>query len=306
MHTNVCMSIAAFPRAWFITGVHGGLGRVIADAALAHGHVVAGTVRAAADAEAFSERMPGRSHGLVADVTREDQVRAAVEQAIALMGRIDVVVNNAGYPFVGAVEELSDAEVRAQFDASVFGPWNVLRAVLPHLRARRSGHVIQMSSFAGFSASSGGGAEAASKFALEGMSEALAFELGPLGVLVTVVEPGAFRPAASASAARVAKRHIEDYARGASSQHARLAELDEHPALDPTRLGEALVALIEMKEPPVRLVLGDDALHRARARLSWIRHELDAHESLSRATDFDGSRPGPDVAPFERPAFARR
>jgi NAD(P)-dependent dehydrogenase (short-subunit alcohol dehydrogenase family) len=282
------MTIAAFPRAWFITGVDSGVGRVVAHAALSHGHVVAGTVRDAADAELFSERVPGRSHGLVADVRREDQVRVAVDQAIASMGRIDVVVNSAGYALLGAVEELSDAEVRAQFDANVFGPWNVLRAVLPHLRARRSGHVIQMSSIAGFAASGGGGAEAASMFALEGMSEALAFELGPLGVLVTVVEAGAFGAASTAAAARVAHRSIDDYAHGAASRRARLAELDGHPTGDPTRLGAALVALIDMKEPPVRLVLGDDALHRARTKLAWTRHELDAHEALSRATAFEG------------------
>ncbi len=296
MHTKGCMVIAAFPRAWFITGVGHGFGRVIADAALAHGHLVAGTVCDAADAERFSERAPGRSHGLVADVRREDQVRVAVDQAIASMGRIDVVVNSAGYALFGAVEELSNGELRAQFEANVFGPWNVLRAVLPHLRARRAGHVIQMSSIAGFAASGGGGAEAASTFALEGMSEALAFELGPLGVLVTVVEPGAFR---ADTAARVALCCIDDYAHGAASLRARRAARDDHEAGDPTRLGAAIVALIEMKEPPMRLVLGDDALHRARTKLSWMRHELDAHESLSRATGFEGSRAGEAIAPSE-------
>lgn len=306
MHTNVCMTIAAFPRAWFVTGVNSGFGRVIAHAALAHGHVVAGTVRTAADAETFSELVPGRSHGYVADVRREDQVHAAVDQAIATMGRIEVVVNNAGYGLFGAVEEFSDAEVRAQFDTNVFGAWNVLRAVLPHLRARRSGHVIQMSSIAGLAASGGAGAYSASKFALEGMSEALAFELAPLGVLVTVVEPGAFRTAFAGASARFAARAIDDYASGAIAQRARLATLDGNQAGDPARLGAALVALIDMKEPPVRLVLGDDALHRARTKLSWLHHELDANEALSRATGFEGPESGEGLAPFEPPLRARR
>src|SRR4051812_24331235 len=181
------MSIAAFPRHWFITGVSGGLGRVLAQVALDRGDHVAGTVRRVADAESFNALTPNRSFAFVADVTHPDAVRAAVDEAIASLGHLEIVVNNAGYGLFGAVEELSDAEVRAQFDTNVFGVWNVLRAVLPHLRARRAGHIVQMSSVAGVVAGGGSGAYNASKFALEGLSEALAFEVAPLGIAVTLV-----------------------------------------------------------------------------------------------------------------------
>lgn len=300
------MSISAFPRAWFITGVSGGLGRAIAQAALARGDLVSGTLRRAADAEWFTSLAPGRSFGYVADVTHESAVRAAVEQSIAAMGRVELVVNNAGYGLFGAAEELSNAELRAQFDVNVFGVWNVLRAVLPHLRVRRSGHVIQMSSVAGLAASGGAGAYCASKFALEGLSESLAYELAPFGVAVTLVEPGAFRTSFAGDSAHLAARVIDEYTAGAASQRARLANLDGTQPGDPHKLAAAVLKLVDMRDPPTRLVLGNDALTRGRARLAWVQEELTANESLSRSTDYEGAPEASGLAGFEAPRRGAR
>lgn len=300
------MSVSAFPRAWFITGVSSGLGRALAQAALSRGDAVAGTVRRAADAEWFTELSPGRSFGYVTDVTQESAVAAAVEQAITAMGRVEIVVNNAGYGLFGAAEELTDAELRAQFDVNVFGVWNVLRAVLPHLRVRRGGHILQMSSVAGLAASGAAGAYCASKFALEGLSESLAYELAPFNIAVTLVEPGAFRTAFAGGSSRVATRTINEYTVGAAAQRTRLAHLDGAQPGDPTRLAAALLKLVDMRDPPTRLVLGSDALQRARARLAWVQRELDAHESITRGTDYDGAPEGSGIAAFEAPKRVSR
>lgn len=279
------MSVSAFPRAWFITGVKGGLGHAIARAALARGDVVSGTVRRAADAEWFTALAPGQSFGYVADVTHEAAVRATVEQSIASMGRIDVVVNNAGYGLFGAAEELTDAEVRAQFDVNVFGVWHVLRAVLPHLRVRRSGHVINISSLMGMITLGGAGAYCASKFALEGLTESLAYELAPFGVAVTLVEPGPFRTDFAGASAHFASHPIDEYTVGAGSQKQRLAKLHGAQPGDPRKLAAAVLKLVDTRDPPMRLVLGAEALQRVRARLAWVQHELDSNESISRGTE---------------------
>lgn len=299
------MHVAPFPLQWFITGVSGGLGRVLAQAALDRGDRVAGTVRGVDDAEAFNDLAPGRSFAFVADVTHPDAVRAAVDEAIASLGHLDVVVNNAGYGLFGAVEELSDEEVRAQFDANVFGVWNVLRAVLPHLRARRAGHIVQMSSVAGLAASGGGGAYSASKFALEGMSEALAFEVAPFGIAVTLVEPGAFRTAFAGGSARVAARSIDDYASGAAAQRERLAALDGRQPGDPLKAAQAILKAVDAEAPPLRLLLGDDALRRARSKAASIEREADAWEETTRATSFEGTPEASGLPPFEAPVVRR-
>lgn len=299
------MSVSAFPRAWFITGVTGGLGRAIARAALDRGDVVSGTVRKAADAEWFTALSPGRSFGYVADVSHEAAVRATVEQSIASMGRIDIVVNNAGYGLFGAVEELTDAEVRAQFDVNVFGVWNVLRAVVPHLRVRRGGHVLNISSLMGLTANGGAGAYCASKFALEGLTESLAYELAPFGVAVTLVEPGPFRTDFAGPSARIASHAIDEYTAGANAQRQRLAKLHGAQPGDPRKLAAMVLKLADTRDPPMRLVLGSDALQRVRARLAWVQHELDANESISRSTEHDDPAGG-GVVPFDPPRRSSR
>lgn len=178
---------------WFITGVSTGLGRSLAELLLAQGHIVVGTLRSAEAAQAFAALLPGRAHGLVMDVTDEAAVEAAVAQAEALTGGLDYVVNNAGHGFTGAIEETSLAQARALFEVNVFGPMAVIKAVLPYLRARRRGHIINITPVSGLAAWNGTALYGASKFALECIGRTLAQEVGPLGITVTNVAPGGLR-----------------------------------------------------------------------------------------------------------------
>jgi NAD(P)-dependent dehydrogenase (short-subunit alcohol dehydrogenase family) len=283
---------AARERTWWITGVRSGFGRSVALAALARGDRVIGTVRHEEDRAAIDALAPGRSRAILLDVTNERMVTAAVEAAIGVFGTPDVVVNNAGYGLFGTVEEVGDAELRAQFDTNVYGVWNVLRAVLPHLRARRSGHIVQMSSIGGLLANPGSSAYNASKFALEGMSEALAFEVAPFGIAVTLVEPGPFRTAFAGSSARFANTTVHEYALNAEAQRERLGKLDGNQPGDPEKAAAAILRLVDSEHPPVRLVLGESALQRARAHLAWVQREFDAWEEVSRSTEIGDAPTG--------------
>ncbi|HSV44443.1 MAG TPA: SDR family NAD(P)-dependent oxidoreductase, partial [Ramlibacter sp.] len=187
------MTATPTPRRWLITGVSSGFGLELAMAALARGDTVVGTLRQREQAESFEKIAPGRSHAVLLDVTRADTIAPAVQQALQLAGGLDVLVNNAGYGLFGAVEETSDAEARHVMETNFFGALAVTRALLPQLREQRSGHIFNIASVAGVIGFPGCGLYAASKFALEGMSEALAGELAPFNVRVTIVEPGGFR-----------------------------------------------------------------------------------------------------------------
>lgn len=178
---------------WFITGVSSGFGRALAEAALAKGHTVIGTVRQEEARAPFESLAPGKAHAVVVDVTDEVGVNYAIDDVVERHGGIDVLVNNAGYGLEGAVEEVTLDQVRRQFEVNVFGPVAVMQAVLPHMRKARSGHIINITSMGGLTAFPGVGIYNGSKFALEGISEALAKEVKPLGIKVTIVEPGSFR-----------------------------------------------------------------------------------------------------------------
>ncbi|MEV7414784.1 SDR family NAD(P)-dependent oxidoreductase [Streptomyces sp. NPDC089919] len=232
---------------------------------------------------------PAPPQGLLAvdaDVTEPGQLAAAVEAGLAEFGRIDVVVNNAGHGLVGAVEETSDEAVRALFDVNVFGVLNTLRATLPTLRAQRSGHVVNIGSVGGFATAPGVGLYGASKFALEGISEALHAELAPLGVHVTVVEPGGFRTDfLSGASLRVEPAAIADYAAGAGPVREALARSDGHQPGDPAKAAKAVVDLVGLDRPPLRLQLGADAVERIEAKLATVRRELDTWRPVALATD---------------------
>ncbi|MBC9718969.1 SDR family NAD(P)-dependent oxidoreductase [Streptomyces sp. TRM66268-LWL] len=261
---------------WFVTGASRGLGALITREALDRGHRVIATAR---DASAVERAYPQRPDGLLAvsaDVTEPGQPAAAVEAGLAAFGRIDVVVNNAGYGLVGAVEETSDKAVRALFDVNVFGVLNTLRATLPTLRAQRSGHVLNIGSVGGFATAPAVGLYGASKFALEGISEALHGELAPLGIRVTVVEPGGLRTDfLSGTSIRVEPATIADYAAGAGPVREALAQADGRQPGDPLKAAKAVVDLTEADEPPLRLQLGADAVDRVEAKLDLVRRELD-------------------------------
>lgn len=269
---------------WFVTGASRGLGAEITREALDRGHRVIATAR---NVSAVLRAHPEQPDGLLAveaDVTEPAQLTAAVEAGLAKFGRIDIVVNNAGYGLVGAVEEVSDKAARDLFDVNVFGVLNTLRATLPTLRAQRSGHVVNIGSVGGFATAPAVGLYGASKFALEGISEALHGELAPLGVRVTIVEPGGFRTDfLNGSSIRVEPASIVDYGAGAGPVREALAGNDGRQPGDPAKAAKAVVDVTEVDEPPLRLQLGADAVERVEAKLDLVRRELDTwrHVALS-------------------------
>ncbi|NUT37033.1 MAG: SDR family NAD(P)-dependent oxidoreductase [Hamadaea sp.] len=273
-------------KVWFITGASRGLGAEIVRAALARGHRVAATAR---DAEAVRKAYPDAPQNLLAltaDVTDPAQMQAAADETVRRFGRIDVVVNNAGYGLVGAIEEVSDGAARALFDVNVFGVLTTLKATLPVLRAQRSGHVLNISSVGGFATAPAVGLYGATKFALEAVSEALHGELAPLGVRVTIVEPGGFRTDfLNAASLRIEPATIADYEAGAGPVRQGMAANDGKQAGDPVKAANAIVDVTEAAEPPLRLQLGADAIARIEAKLDLVRRELETWKHVALSTD---------------------
>lgn len=275
-----------FKKVWFITGASRGLGALIAEAARADGNAV---VAAGRNPAAITERL-GQAPGLRAvalDVTRPEQAQAAVAAALQAFGRIDVLVNNAGFGLLGAVEESSDADVRRMYDTNVFGLLNVTRAALPAMRERRAGHVINISSIGGFRSGAGFGAYCSTKFAVEGLTEALHDELAPLGIHATVVEPGYFRTDfLDATSLVVAPGEIADYAATSGQVRRRAVDLNHQQPGDPVRLAAAMVELANAAEPPLRLPLGSDTLAAIAEKLAYVARETETWQALARSTDF--------------------
>ncbi|CAN7771756.1 oxidoreductase [Variovorax sp. LjRoot290] len=273
-------------RTWFITGASRGFGRAIAAQAVAAGDSVVATARDPQEAASSLGNDP-RLMVLPLDVTNEQQARDAVAAALERFGRIDVLVNNAGYGLVGAVEEASGLEVERLFATNVFGLLNVTRAVLPAMRSRRSGHVIHMSSVGGYSASSGFGIYCASKFAVEGIAESMRLELAPLGVRVTLVEPGYFRTDfLHRQSLALAARTIDDYAPLLDDVRAFAVGADGQQPGDPERLAAALREVIESDDPPLRLALGPDAVRRIEDKHRAVAAEVAAWRHLAMGTGF--------------------
>lgn len=272
-------------RVWLITGASSGFGRAITEAAVAADDTVIATARNAAVLSDIAATHPGQVEALALDVTDTAAIEAVVQDVIARHGRIDVLVNNAGRGHVGAAEETSDAELRSLFNVHVFGPAALMRAVLPHMRERRSGAIVQMSSmggqisFAGFSAYSG------TKFALEGMSEALADEVRPLGIKVLIVEPGAFRT--GFFAATTDSEQIADYSATVGRTRQMVQVGDGHQPGDPAKAAAAIIAAIDAPETPLRLPLGDDAVDAISGHLDSVRAELATWEKIARHTRLD-------------------
>jgi NAD(P)-dependent dehydrogenase (short-subunit alcohol dehydrogenase family) len=276
----------SFKRVWFITGASRGLGALIARAALADGNAVVATGRNVA---AITERL-GESRALLPvalDVTDEAQARAAVAAALEMFGRIDVLVNNAGFGLLAAVEESSDADIRRMYDTNVFGLLNVTRAVLPVMRAQRSGHVVNMSSIGGYRAAAGFGVYSSTKFAVEGITEALYAEMKPLGIHATVVEPGYFRTDfLDASSLVVGKEIIADYDETSGNVRRFAAGMNHNQPGDPEKLATALVTLADAQTPPLRLPLGTDTLKAIADKNAYVTAETETWKELSRSTDF--------------------
>lgn len=273
-------------KTFLITGVSSGLGKAFAEGALSAGHRVIGTVRQDSDADAFAASAPGRAHPLVLDVTDFAAIPAAVAAAERRVGAIDVLVNNAGYGHEGVLEESSMDDLQRQFAANVFGPVAMMKAVLPGMRERRTGHIVNVTSMGGFITMPGISFYCGSKFALEGISEAIGTEVASFGIRVTALAPGQFRTDWAGRSMDRTPRSIADYDAVMNPLRvARQAKSGNQPG-DPAKAAQALLALIEAEHPPVRLFLGDDALGLVDRKLNAMKAEIDTWTALSRSTSF--------------------
>jgi len=274
-------------KVWFITGASRGFGLEIARAALARGDRVVATARRP---ETITAALGEHDHllGVALDVTSEAQAHAAAEAAVARFGRIDVLVNNAGYGLLGAVEEASAQEVENLFATNVFGLLGVTRAVLPHMRRQHSGHVINISSVGGYAAYPGWGVYGATKFAVEGLTEALSAELAPLGIHATVVEPGFFRTdfLDASSLVRVGKE-IPGYAGTVGAMRTHMTSANHQQPGDPAKLATAMLTLVDSQQPPVRLPLGSDTVARINQKNRAVEEELAGWYPVAVSTDHD-------------------
>ncbi|AUI07351.1 MULTISPECIES: oxidoreductase [Stenotrophomonas] len=272
-------------RLLLITGVSSGFGRALAQQALLAGDRVVGTVRNETDRQAFETLAPGRAFGRLLDVTDADAINALVTDIETNVGSIDVLVNNAGYGHEGILEESTLAELRHQFEVNVFGPAALIKAVLPHMRARRRGHILNITSMGGFITMPGIAWYCGSKFALEGISEVLGKEVAPFGIHVTAVAPGSFRTDWAGRSMARAPRSIEDYdALFDPIRSAREAK-SGHQLGDPVKAAQAMLQVIDSDAPPSHLLLGSDALQLVRAKLASMAGSIDTWEHLSRSTD---------------------
>jgi NAD(P)-dependent dehydrogenase (short-subunit alcohol dehydrogenase family) len=274
-------------KKWLVTGCSSGLGRAIAEEVLASGDRVIVTARSQEVAAGVASRNPENALALALDVTEPDSVAAAVSAAEAWAGGIDVLVNNAAYGLYGAVEEVADDEILRLFETNVFGVARVVRAVLPGMRRRGSGAIVNIGSIAGLVGTAGNGFYAASKFAIEGLSEALRVELEPLGIRVLLLEPSGIRTDFHSRSYQRAARKIEDYEQTAGRQIASFLQLAGRQAGDPHRIARLLHGIVEAKDAPFRLLVGASAVERAKPKLKAMLDGIEASEAVSRSTDFD-------------------
>lgn len=275
---------------WFITGCSTGLGRSLADAVLDRGWRAVVTARDPRSIADIVARREDRALGLALDVTDTQQIDQAVAAAQETFGHIDVLVNNAGYGYLAALEEGEDNEIRALFDTNVFGLVDVTRGVLPGMRSRRHGHIVNISSLGGLAAFGATGYYHATKFAVEGLSESLAAEVSPLGINVTIVEPGAFRTNWSGPSMRQSATRIDDYADTAGARRKSTLDTYGHQPGDPDRAAAAIIEAVQSKNPPLRLLLGKVALDVALARLETLRTDFTAWRDITLSADFPDER----------------
>ncbi len=274
-------------RVWFITGASTGFGRILAEQVLAKGDRVVATARKPEQIADLTHNHPETALALALDVTDNNAAEVAVDTAIKQFGRIDALVNNAGYGLAGAIEEAVEDEYMPVFETNVFGLISVTRNVLPHLRKQRSGHIVNLSSIGGLIGSPGWGYYNASKFAVEGFSEALAAELAPLGIHVTIVEPGPFRTDFLGRSGVEAQQRIADYDQTAGKTRQYFHDHAGKQAGDPAKAAAAIIAAVEAENPPKHLVLGKIAYNRMTQRLDQWKHELETWRDLSLGADYD-------------------
>jgi len=273
-------------RTWFITGASTGFGRLLAEEVLKAGGKVVATARKLDKIADLEQRHLGKARAFALDVTDPAQILSVVAQTLTTFGPVDVLVNNAGYGLAGGIEEASEEEFMPVFETNVFGLMRVTRAFLPHFRSQRSGNIVNLSSIGGLIGSAGWGYYNASKFAVEGFSEALAAELAPLGVHVTIVEPGPFRTDFLGRSGVEAKERIADYNATAGKTRQYFHEQAGKQKGDPLRAVHAIIQAAESPQPPLHLVLGALALQRMRGKLDQWKTDLNTWESTTLGADF--------------------
>lgn len=271
---------------WFITGCSSGLGRALALRVLEHGHRCVVTARATATVDDIVARFPKSAKAIALDVTDAGQRDAAVAHAEKSFGHIDVLVNNAGYGYLAAIEEGEDDQIRAMFEANFFAVAALTRRVLPGMRARARGHIVNIASVGGLIGNPGSGYYCATKFAVVGLSEALAKEVAGLGIRVTSVEPGPFRTDWAGRSLKQARQPIAAYASTSGARRAQVAANSGKQAGDPDRAADAIITVVESANPPVHLLLGSNAYGRMREKLSEMSKSLDEFEAVTLATDY--------------------
>ena len=277
---------SAGPRTWFITGCSSGFGRAIAEAALQAGDRVVLTARDISAVEPLAALAPEQALALALDVTHEDQIHAALDAAVERFGPLDVVVNNAGYGLIGAIEECQPDQIRRCMETNFFGTLNVIRAVLPRLRVQRSGHIVNLSAAAAISNYAGFGVYGAAKAAVEALSESLRAETLGLGIRVTLVEPGPFRTDFIGRSLEPVPQRLSDYDRSSGKFAQFLKVIDGKQPGDPARGAQAIVTMVHAGNPPFRMPLGRYVVKKLRDRATELNKVADEQEAVAIATDF--------------------
>ena len=271
-------------RNWFITGISSGLGKALAHSVMENGDFVIGTFRNRYQVDKFNQEYIDKGFSILLDITKEKEIENSIEKTISRYGKIDVLVNNAGIGFVGAIEEASMQEIRNVFEANFFGTLKLTQSVLPFMRKEKKGHIIQISSHGGIKAFAGFGIYNASKFALEGFSEALAQEVSPLGIKVTIVEPGPFRTNFAGSGLRFPATVIDDYSETAGIFKSKLKAVNGKQEGNPIKAAKAIIEFVNSKNPTLRLPLGKTALITIGMKLDSVKSDLEANKAIAKKT----------------------
>jgi NAD(P)-dependent dehydrogenase (short-subunit alcohol dehydrogenase family) len=271
---------------WFVTGCSTGIGRALAERVLQRGYRCVITARDLAQIQPIAAAHPQRALALALDVTNRTQRDQAVQAAENAFGSIDVLVNNAGFGYNAAVEEADEDQVREMFETNFFALSALMRRVLPGMRTRGRGHIFNLSSVGGLVGNAGSGFYCATKFAVEGLSQALAKEVAPLGLRVTLIEPGPFRTDFQGRSIKVAEQSLEAYAQTAGARRAQLRANDGRQAGDPVRAADAIIDVLESPDPPLQLLFGKVALERTREAMQDHARAIDEWEKVTLATDF--------------------
>ena len=273
-------------KVWFITGCSTGFGHALAKELLENGYRVAVTARNIDQVKDMVSAYPETSIALTLDVTNHNQIKAAVEATIAHFGQIDVLVNNAGIGYFAAVEESEEEEVRKMFEINVFGLASMTQAVLPQMRKQRSGHILNIASIGGLRAFPGIGFYNATKFAVDGLSESLSKEVAPLGIKVTIIAPSGFRTDWAGRSAKNSSIQIEDYANTAGKNMGDIRGYSGNQPGDPVQAAKAMILVTETENPPLRLLLGKNALKGGRLKLDELKQDFDAWADVTEGADF--------------------